>query len=58
MKKFCTVLDRLLTPWSILAWTLPVEFSSAEKYAILKVRTLSMTLWERSLDTKMRILSP
>ena len=31
MKKFWTVRDRLLTPWSMRAWSLPVAFSSVLK---------------------------
>ena len=58
MKKFCTVRDRLLTPWSILVCSFPVSLSVFEKKAMRKVRILSMTAWERSLETYTLILSP
>ena len=33
MKKFCTVDERLLTPWSMRVWSLPVSLPEAEKKA-------------------------
>ena len=58
MKKFCTVLLRLLTPWSIRVWSLPVSLFEREKNAMRKLSILSITDCERSFETKMRILSP
>ena len=48
MKKFCTVRDNELTPWSIRACSLPVALSPELKKAILKVSNFSMTLCDRS----------
>ena len=37
MKKFCTVRDRLLTPWSIRAWIFPVEAKDLFNHRLAQV---------------------